>query len=97
MKWFLRNHKLAAGVFVPWKQMGKIILFRNGMMQIVRGDQPQAQRRVTEPQSFGVLQGHYLFDVTAAEFSFLREDASDPAVTSPDNAARTFNGQNVFL
>ena len=97
MKRFLRDHKLGADAFVAGEQMGKIILICDGMMQIVRGDQPQAQCSVAEPQPIRVLQCHYPFDVTAAEFSFLRENASDPAVTSPDNAARTFNRQNVFL
>jgi hypothetical protein len=66
-------------------------------MQIIHFDHAQAKRRITEPQPFPVLQGHYTFNVISAEFALLREDASDPSVASPDNAARTFNRQNVFV
>jgi hypothetical protein len=97
MKRFLRDHKLARGGFVAGEQMGKIILFRDRLIQVTGVDQPKAQRSVTEPQAFRVLQGHYPFDVTAAEFSFLREYASDPAVNAPDNAVRTLDRQNIFV
>jgi len=97
VKRFAGDNQLAADACVAREEMGKIILLRNRVTQVVRGNQAQAERRFTERQSLHLLQLQYPLDVPNTELSVFREYAADAAVVMRKNAPRPFDRQDIFL